>query len=145
MTGAANAKTTRCEQLLTMSIRIGDAIEADIAALENGKFDTLKTADPEIERLCAIYGREIKTLKSEGGVEGVPAALVAKLKESGARLNGLLARHERLVGCMKHVSEGLVHAVAEEVQKAREAGVPYAASPKAKRPSTGAIVYNNVV
>ena len=145
MTVAANAKVTRCEQLLAMSIRIGDAIEADIAALENGKFDALKTADPEIERLCAIYGHEVKALKSDGGVVGVPAALVGKLKESGARLNGLLARHERLVGCMKKVSEGLVQAVAEEVQKTRETAAPYAASPKAKRPATGAIVYNNVV
>jgi len=145
MTGAPNAKVFRCEQLLAMSLRIGDAIEADIHALEKGRFDALKTADPDIERLCAIYGREIKALKSDGGVQGVPSGLIAKLKESGARLNGLLARHERLVGCMKSISEGLVQAVAEEVQKTRERAAPYAAKPSAKRPSTGAIVYNNVV
>lgn len=145
MTGAADAKTNRCEQLLAMSIRIGDAIEADIAALEQGKFGALKTADPDLDRLCAIYGREIKALKSDGGVQGVPASLVEKLRESGARLNGLLARHERLVGCMKNMSEGLVQAVAEEVQKTRERSAPYAASPKAKRPSAEAMVYNNIV
>jgi hypothetical protein len=145
MSVAANAKTGRCEQLLAMSLRIGDAIEADIAALEKGRFDSLKTADPELERLCALYGREIKALKSDGGVQGVPSALVDKLKVAGARLNGLLARHERLTGCMRSVSEGLVQAVAEEVQKSRESAAPYAANPKAKRPFADAIVYNNVV
>lgn len=145
MTQNLDARTTRCEQLLTISIRIGDAIQADIEALEKGRFDALKTADPDIDRLCAIYGREIKALKADGGVKGIAAALVAKLKESGARLNGLLARHERLVTCMKNVSEGLVHAVAEEVQKARERTAPYTAAPAPKRSSTGAIVYNNVV
>ena len=140
-----DSRKLRLEQLLIMSIRIGDTIAHDIVALEKGKFGELKTADPELDRLCAIYGREIKALKADGGVKDAPAELVAKLRESGTRLNGLLARHQRLVSCMRNVSEGLVQAVAEEVQKMRELVVPYSATPKPKRGSGDAIVYNNVV
>ena len=138
-------KLQRMEQLLIMSRRIGDAIAQDIAALEEGRFDALRTTDPEVERLCAIYGREVKALKADGGVKGAPAQLISQLKESGARLNGLLARHQRLVTCMRNASEGLVQAVATEVQKTRESVAPYAPATQAKRASGGAIVYNRVV
>jgi len=143
--GPLDAKRIRLEQLLAMSTRIGDVIQLDIDALETGKFSELKTTDPEIDRLCAIYGREVKALKAEGGVKDMPADLVAKLKISGTRLNGLLARHQRLVACMKNASEGLVQAVAEEVQKTRERTAPYSATPKPKRGPGDAIVYNNIV
>jgi len=65
--------------------------------------------------------------------------------EERARLNGLLARHQRLVSCMRHASEGLVQAVAEEVQKTRERVAPYSPAQKPKRGPGDAIVYNNVV
>jgi hypothetical protein len=144
-TAPYDARKLRLEQLLAMSLRIGDAIALDIDALEKGRFDELKTTDPEIERLCTIYGQEVKALKADGGAKDAPPELAAKLRESGARLNGLLARHRRLVSCMRHASEGLVQAVAEEVQKTRERAAPYSASPQAKRGPGDAIVYNNVV
>ncbi len=144
--GAAEAtQTLRLEQLLTMSKRIGDAIAADIAALEHGAFGDLGTADPEIEKLCAHYGREITALKNAGGIKHAPPQLVARLRESGARLNKLLGRHEQLIKCMREASEGLVKAVAEEVEKARSDGAPYTANPQARRSPGGAIVYNKVI
>jgi hypothetical protein len=141
----SDAKRRRLEQLLAMSTRLGDAIALDIAALEKGQFGDLQTADANIEQLCAIYGREVKALKADGGVKDAPAPLIAQLKESGARLNGLLARHERLVSAMRNAAEGLVQTVAQEVQKTRERAAPYAATPKPKRSSGDAIVYNKVV
>ena len=140
-----DAKRQRLEHLLAMSTRLADAIALDIAALENGRFDNLKTTDPEIDRLCALYGREVKALKSEGGIKDAPAELLAQLRESGVQLNGLLARHERLVSAMRNATEGLVHAVAQEVKKTRESIAPYAPGCKPKRGSGDAIVYNKVV
>ncbi|HEY4265827.1 MAG TPA: hypothetical protein VGM72_10945, partial [Micropepsaceae bacterium] len=66
----------RLEQLLTVSRRLTAAIGEDIAALQTGAFDALRTTDPEIERLCAFYGREVRALKAEGGVKRAPAALL---------------------------------------------------------------------
>ena len=136
----------RLEQLLTVSRRLSAAIAADIEALERGAFGELKTTDPEIERLCAFYGREVKALKAEGGIKQAPAQLVAALKESGAQLNGLLKIHERLVAAMRHAAEDLVQAVAQGVEKSRAGDLPYTATPAPKRASAaGAIVYNKVI
>jgi hypothetical protein len=136
----------RLEQLLIVSGRLIQAIEADIAALEKGAFGELKTTDPEIERLCTFYGREVRALKSEGGVKRAPAPLLAALKESGGTLESLLKRHERLVGAMREAAEGLVKAVADGVEQIRTGGAPYAAVPRGKRVSSaGAMVYNKVV
>jgi hypothetical protein len=141
-----HATQRRIENLLAMSNRLCDAIAADIAALEQGEFGKLASTDPEVGRLCALYGREVTALKAAGGIKNVPAELVAALKGSGGRLNTLLGHHESLVSCMRQASEGLIQAVAEEVEKTRKRGAPYSALPKPKREtSSGAIAYNKVI
>lgn len=143
---SAERQRMRLEQLLTVSNRLIDAISADIAALEKGDFSELKTTDPEIERLCAFYGREVRALKGEGGIKRAPAALLAAMRQSGAELDRLLKHHELLVGAMREASEGLVKAVADGVDKIRTGEAPYTPVPKAKHAySSGAIVYNKVV
>ncbi len=143
---AEHTMQRRMENLLAMSNRLCDAISTDIAALEKGEFSGLASTDPEVGRLCALYGREVMALKRSGGIKNMPAELVDALKESGGRLNRLLGQHESLVACMRQASEGLIQAIAEEVEKSRQRGAPYSATPKPKRESsTGAIVYNKVV
>ena len=142
---AHDANQRRIEQLLIMSNRLCDAIAADIAALEQGDFTNLSSTDPDVERLCALYGRDVMAVKAAGGIKNVPAPLVAALKESGGRLNKLLAHHGSLVACMRQASEGLIQTVAEEVEKSRKRGAPYSAAPKPKRETSGgAILYNKV-
>lgn len=141
-----NADERRIEQLLMLSNRLCDAIDTDIAALKNGDFANLATTDPEIGRLCAMYGHEVMGLKATGGIKDVPSSLVSALKGSGARLNHLLGQHEALVGCLRQASEGLIQTVAEEIDKTRKRGAPYSPVPKAKRETSGgAIVYNKVI
>jgi len=137
----------RLEQLLTVSKRLIEAVSGDIAALERGAFADLKTTDPEIERLCAFYAREVRSLKAEGGIKGVPKNLIASLKETGGQLDKLLVRHAHLVAAMREASEGLVQAVAEGVERARSGSKPYGQKkpPKKAAISSGAIVYNKVV
>ena len=142
----AHETQRRMENLLAMSNRLCDAIAADIEALEQGDFSKLTSTDPEIGRLCALYGREVMALKNSGGIRSAPSSLVTALKDSGSRLNQLLGHHESLVSCMRQASEGLIKVVAEEVEKTRTRGAPYSPVPKPKRPaSSGAIVYNKVV
>ena len=136
----------RLEQLLTVSKRLIEAVSGDIAALERGAYHELKTTDPEIEKLCAFYGREVRSLKAEGGIKGVPKTLIASLRETGAKLDKLLVRHEALLAAMREASEGLVQAVAEGVEQARSGARPYTPQPAAKRAAaSGAIVYNKVI
>jgi len=141
---AAERQRMRLEQLLTVSRRLSEALAADIEALEQGAFGALKTSDPEIERLCAFYGREVRALRTDG-IKRAPAQLVTALRESGARLDELLKHHGHLVAAMREAAEGLVQAVADGVEKARSGAKPYTREPKPSRTSSGAIVCNKVV
>lgn len=151
MTAPANVipqQTTerRMEHLLAMSNRLCESVSADIAALEQGDFSKLATADPEVGRLCALYGREVMALKNAGGVKDAPAELISALRDSGAKLKRLLGQHESLVSCVRQASEGLIQTVADEVEKSRKRGTPYAPTTKPKREtSSGAILYNKVL
>jgi hypothetical protein len=144
---AAERQRLRLEQLLVVSRRLSEAIAADIAALERGAVNEMRTTDPEIERLCAFYGREVKSLRAEGGVTNAPTPLIAALKEAGAQLDALLKRHGLLVSCMREAAEGLVQAVAAGVEKSRAGAAPYTAisAPKRRSASAGAIVYNKII
>jgi hypothetical protein len=142
----AKSQTQSLEKLLAMSKKLTDAIEGDIAALEKGAFDRLRTTDPEIAALASLYAREVAALKKAGGIgKGAPAALIAELKNLGKRMRKSLTRHERLVMCMRQASEGLIQAVADEVEKTRARTAPYTAHPHAKPAQGGAIVYDKVV
>lgn len=98
----------RLESLLSMGGRLADAVEADIAALEKGEFQDLRTTDPEIARLSLLYAREVSAVKAAGGLKKAPAAIIAKLRKASTRLSHSLLRHERLVACMRQATEGLV-------------------------------------
>ena len=142
----AERQRLRLEQLLTVSRRLIEAVAGDIAALERGAFAELKTTDPEIEKLCAFYGREVRSLKAEGSIKGLPKTLIIELKEAGGQLDTLLVQHAHLLAAMREASEGLVQAVAEGVVQARSGSRPYGQQPPPTRAtSTGAIVYNKVV
>ncbi len=80
---ADHAMQRRMENLLAMSNRLCDAISTDIAALEKGEFGDLASTDPEVGRLCALYGREVMALKNSGGIKNVPVELVDGVEGSG--------------------------------------------------------------
>jgi hypothetical protein len=142
---AERDQTRRLENLLTMGNRLADAVEGDIAAMERGTLRELRTTDPEIANLAAIYAREVAALKAAGGIKNPPQELARALKDTGLRLKTVLSHHDKLVMCMRKATEGLVQAVADEVERTRKSIVPYTPKPPAKSSGAGAIVYNKVI
>lgn len=134
----------RAENLLSLTTRLCGAVEADLAALEQGSYPPLALCDPVIEQMSAVYGREVVAARN-AGIKDAPQPLLRLLKDAGAKLKALLKRHERLISAMRSASEGMVKAVAEEVERTRLAAMPYSATPQAKRAAAGAIVYNRMV
>ena len=55
----------RIERLVKLGERLIEAIEADIAALKAGKPQAMRTADPEIQKLSALYGREAQGFNAD--------------------------------------------------------------------------------
>jgi len=130
------AEEQRIERLLSMAQRLIEALECDVTQLKSGKTGSLRTIDPEIVRLSALYGREAAALTAQAAKSTRPD-LVNKLTEATARFRALLEMQLRLLTRMRSASEGMIHAVAEEIERRRAPTTPYRGlgrAPSAARP-----------
>ncbi|MBV8979110.1 MAG: hypothetical protein JO261_05380 [Alphaproteobacteria bacterium] len=137
----SGAEEQRIERLLAMAERLIAVLEADVALLKSGKARGLKTTDPEIVRLSALYGREAAGLNAQAAKAAQPE-MVKRLTEATGRFRALLEIQMRLLARMRAASEGMIHAVAEEIERRRAPLRTYGLSPAAR--NSGALLYNNV-
>jgi len=113
----------RVERVLALSRRLSDVLFADIAALDRGKPGEMRSLLPETQQLLAQYAREASAVKT--GMRAIPPALRSKLKEATASLNEVLALHQRRLTRVRNATEGMIRAVAEDVEKSRRITRPY--------------------
>ncbi|MDE2109511.1 MAG: hypothetical protein KGJ79_00095 [Alphaproteobacteria bacterium] len=139
-----SADPQKIELLIAMAERLIAAIEGDIAALKAGRPQDLRTTDPEIQRLSALYGREAANLDPTGA-KTAPADLRRKFFDTTSRFRNALTAHANLLTRVRNASEGIVKAVAEEVERRRAPTCRYEPGPTRPRPHAGAMVYNAVV
>jgi hypothetical protein len=136
---------SRVERLITMAERIITALEADIAILKEGKRDTvLATTDPEIQKLTAIYGREAQGFDVRIA-QSAPPTLRQRFFTITAKFREVLQLHARMVLRVKSASEGLIRAIATEVERANAPARTYGPKPGYKPASPGAMVFNRIV
>ena len=134
----------RIERLISLAERIIVALESDIAALKEGRPNALATNDPEIQKLTAIYGREAKGFDPRLAEAAAPTlrqrffAITAKFRE-------VLQLHARMLTRVKNASEGIIRAIAQEVDRANAPMRTYSPRPGYKPPSAGPMVFNKVV
>jgi len=134
----------KIETLITMAQRLTEAIEADIVALKAGRPQEMRTLDPEIQRLSATYGREAASF-DPARARTAPPEMRKRLTSTTARFRDALKLHARLVTRVRNASEGLIKAIAEEVERQRAPRITYA-PPKANvRPKSVAMIFNGVV
>lgn len=139
-----SAETDKIELLIAMAERLIAAIEADIEALKSGRPQDMHSLDPEIQRLTAVYGREAASLDPHRA-KAAPAEVKKRLLATSARFKDALALHARLITRMRRASEGIIKAVAEEVERRRAPLTSYAPKPNAYHPAKSAMVFNSVV
>jgi hypothetical protein len=144
MTAAKLEDTPRIERLIVMAERLIVALESDIAELQNGRVTALRTNDPEIQTLTALYGREAQGFDPRLA-QSAPPSLRQKFLAITAKFREVLQMHARMIARVRHASEGLVRAIASEVERmnapARTYGPRLDVAPK----SSGAMVFNKVV
>jgi hypothetical protein len=134
----------KIERLIVMAERLIAALESDIAALKAGKPAAMKSMDPEIQTLSANYGREaqnfdIRLAKSaRAELRGRFIAITAKFRE-------VLMLHARMLTRVKNASEGMVQAIAREVERINAPMRTYGPRPSAQPRPSGAMVFNKVV
>jgi hypothetical protein len=134
----------RIERLIVLAERLVAALESDIAALKAGDPAALRSADPEIQRLTASYGREAQNFDLRIA-QAAPAPLRNRFVAITAKFREVLQLHTRLLARVKNASEGMLKAIADEVHKMNAPTRTYGPRPGTTPQSSGAMVFNSVV
>ncbi|HTO39789.1 MAG TPA: hypothetical protein VL026_02340 [Rhizomicrobium sp.] len=134
----------KIERVIHMATRLIEALEADIAALERGKPAEMRTTHPEIQKLTAVYGRETAGLTPDAAAKA-PAPLRASLLAVTKAFADVLARHARIVIRVRNASDGMIRAIAEEVDRRNAPSRTYARTPASATRAPGAMLFNSVV
>ena len=144
MTAPNPQDNPRIERLIVMAEGLIVALEGDIAELRNGRTTALRTNDPEIQTLTALYGREAQNFDPRLA-QSAPPSLRQKFIAITAKFREVLQMHARMIARVKNASEGIVRAIASEVERMHAPVRTYGPRLDAAPKSSGAMVFNTVV
>jgi hypothetical protein len=118
----------RAEQLALITMRL-TAMVAEETRRIDARQPPLEGAEAEEKnRLANAYRLELARIKQEPAlIQTAPAALLQLLKQHTLALHEQLAKHAISLNAVKVVSEGLVHAMAEEIVRQRNGASNYGA------------------
>jgi hypothetical protein len=139
-----NPETEKLERIIKMAERLRDALQGDIAALQAGKPQEMHSLDPEIERLTMLYTREVSSI-DPGQTKTAPGDLKKRLLAATGAFRETLKLHQRLLTRVRNASEGLIKAVAGEVERQRAPTITYAPAAAGYKKQPVAMIYNGVI
>lgn len=118
----------RVEQLLLMTERLAALAAEDTRRIE-AREPLIEAETDEKNRLANAYRLELARIKQDHAlIQAAPPALLDRLRQTTVALHKTLDAHELALNAVKVVSEGLVHAMAEEVVRQRGSGANYSAN-----------------
>jgi hypothetical protein len=144
MSGVKIEDEPKLERLISMAERLITALESDIAALKAGTPAKMVSLDPEIQKLSAVYGREAQNFDIRIA-KAAPVALRTRFLTITAKFREVLQLHARMLARVKNASEGMIQAIAREVERMNAPTRTYGPRPMAAPRSAGAMVFNKVV
>lgn len=132
MTAPGDAAAERVEQLILLTERLTNLLRAEAEAFESRRPRAVLARADETGRLANIYRHESAAIRANPAlVAGAPATRRRKLIQATTAFEAVLARHGRALRAAKTITEGVVHAIAEEVARQRNAVAGY--GPGARR------------
>ena len=134
----------RIERMIALAERLVVVLESDIAALKSGNPGALKSADPEVQKLTAQYGLEAQNFDIRIA-RAAPVSLRTRFMAVTAKFREVLQLHTRLLARVKNASEGMVKAIAEEVNRLNAPTRTYGPKSGYGTQSSGAMVFNRVI
>lgn len=135
--------TARVRQLLDLTRRLTDQLQAEAAAFEARRpLDALASLG-ETQELANQYRRESAQIKANPQIIApAPASDRKALIEATRAFDAVLARHSRAVEAARRLSEGLVQTIAAEVTAQRGNPSAYGASGQAAQADPRAVALN---
>lgn len=134
----------KIERLMALTARLTEALEADLAALERHRPREMRTPQPDVQQMTALYRTEAAAF-TPLAVRALPQEARDTLTAATARFKELLERHNRILTRVRWASEGMMRAIAEDVARQKNAQRPYAPPQGGKPRPTGALLYNSVI
>lgn len=113
------------EELIALTTKLAILVEQDVATLKGNRPSALAQNEGDRAALLLHYGKVVAEARAPGAMADVPASSKTRLKAATERLQTGLKEQARLLNRFRHVTEGLVRAVAENVA-ARGAAPVYA-------------------
>ena len=136
--------TPRIERLISLAERLVVVLEADIAALKAGKPTEMKSMEPENQKLSVLYGREAQNFDIRIA-KSAPPSLRHRFMAITTKFREVLQLHARMIARVKNASEGMIQAIAREVERINSPTRVYGPSSAYKAPPPAAMMFNKVV
>lgn len=132
MIDAANADE-RADQMTAMADRIGDLVDAEVAAMKANRLDGADFNAEEKERLVHAWRLEVERVREHPALlSGADKARKEKLAQASVDLADKLEAHAAALAARKTVTEGLVESIAAEVARVKKAPDGYGANGAAR-------------
>lgn len=131
---AAHDPADRVEQLIILTDRLTELVAAQALAFEERRPQDAAAQLDEASRLANLYRHESARVRADPTlIAAAPLGQRTRLVRATEAFDAVLARQGRALAAAKHVTEGLVKAIADEVasQRGRTASYgPGAAAPQ---------------
>jgi hypothetical protein len=129
---------SRVDELIALTERLTALIAEQAQAFEDRRPQDAARSMEETTRLANIYRREAQNLRAQPGlIAGAPKADRQRLVRATEAFDAVIARQGRSLHAAKTISEGLVHAIANEIANQRGANAGYGPA-GVKQPNTAA-------
>jgi hypothetical protein len=135
----AHDPADRVDQLITLTERLTRLMTEDLAELEARRPSL--TRSEELGRLANIYRHESARVRRDPSlIAGAPAPDRARLRAATEAFEATMTRHLQVVEAARALSEGLVRAIAEEIDRSRPRAAGY--GPKTRAGDNAPLAYN---
>lgn len=125
---SARDPSDRARQLLALTQRLADRLETDTAVLEAHRPQDLAASIEETRTLSNLYRFETARIKADPKLlAGITPDEKQQLIDATQVFQDNLARYEHAVGAAKTVTEGIVTAIAAEMEATKAPATTYGA------------------
>ncbi len=143
MSLSANDADDRAQQLLSLTEGLTKRLVEETQAFENRRPQTVAGRTEETLRLANLYRHESLRIRHDPSLlDGCKFELKQRLVQATISFQSVLARHGRAVKAAKTLTEGLVHAIANEVAAQRTRNAGYGPTARAAHGDASAITLN---
>jgi len=123
---SAQDPADRVEQLILLTERLTELVAIQAQAFERHRPHEAAEQLEEASRLANLYRHESTRVRADPSLIAAAAiAQRARLVRATEAFDAVLARQGRALAAAKHVTEGLVRAIADEVASQRAQGATY--------------------